>query len=548
MRQHWRGEVRLFLLAAAFCAQASGATADGPPSYERDLKPLFAKRCTVCHNAKKVDDPDVSAGLALDSFDAVLRGSKEHKVVAPGKAAESELYKRVCEDDEDLRMPLLDKPLPDAQRSLIKRWIDAGALRGEAVTAEAKAQPRPVVRIVRSLDLVVPVDAKVPAGVAGMGKGGAVEVVVKVGPLPAVTALSFHGDGRLLAVGTYGEVVVWDLDGGRPVVALTDVPGPVHALAFSRDGRRLAVGSGLPAQSGSVRVYTVPDGTLDQDLEGHTDVVYALAFRPDGAQLASAGFDQTVRLWSLALGRVEAVFRGHSDFVYEVAYTPDGRSVLSSSKDRSVKRFDSRTAKGQRTYSDHDDDVLALAIRPDGKQFVSAGNEPILRWWSLEGEKPARKVGGHGGPVHQVCFSGNGRRLISASGDKSVRVWDGLTGIFQRTLPGPTDWQYAVALNSDGHLAAGGGWDGLVRVWDADAGKLLATLIQPPRVSIGSTDWLAIAPSGYLEASAELLPLVRWRIGGEEVPAEAPRGVFVGHEQVARALRGEAVANPFAAK
>ncbi|HEV3162945.1 MAG TPA: c-type cytochrome domain-containing protein [Isosphaeraceae bacterium] len=534
-------------IAALILVQAALGSAEDAPTYERDIRPLFAKRCTVCHNARKVDDPDLSGGLALDGHEAVLRGSKEHRVIVPGTAEQSELYRRICEEDEDRRMPLFEKPLAEPERALIKRWIDAGVPRGEPSTAVAAMPKRPIRRALRSLDVIVPTEAKVPKETRGMESGGTLEVALKVGPLPAVSALAFRGDGRQLAVGTYGAVVVWDLADARPAIALQDIPGPVHALAFSRDGRRLAVGSGMPAQSGSVRVYTVPDGTLELDLEGHGDVVYALAFRPDGAQLASAGFDQTVRLWSLINGRLEGVFHGHSDFVYEVAYLPDGRTLLSASKDRSIKRFDGRTVKGIRTFSDHDDDVLALAVRPDGTGFVSAGNEPQLRWWTLDGEKPHRKVGGHAGPVHQLCFSGDGKRLISASGDKSIRLWDGSTGIFQRSLPGPTDWQYAVALSHDAHLAAAGGWDGLVRVWDADAGKLLGTLLQPLSQSPGATDWLAIAPSGHIAASQELLPLLRWRLGGAEVAGDAPARAFIDPGLVARSLQGEPIASPFVA-
>lgn len=537
------------LLAALLLARASLARADEPPTYESTIRPILARRCTACHNPKKLDDPDLSGGLALDSYEAVLKGTQQHHVIEPGHADRSELIKRVNETDEDRRMPLMDDPLSASERTLLGRWIDAGAPRGEPVAAAGTTPPaakRPMFRPIRSVDVVVPLDVKAPKGVEGMGPGGAVELVLKVGPLPVVSALAFRGDGSALAVGTYGQVTLWDLEDGRPICVLRDLPGPVPALAFSRDGKRLAVGSGRPAESGSVRIYAVPDGTLEQELDGHGDVVYALAFRPDGAQLASAGFDQTVRIWNLLDGRNEVTFKGHSDFVYEVAYTPDGRNILSTSKDRSIKRFDARTGKGLRTYSDHDDDVLALAIKPDGSAFVSAGNEPQLRWWTIEGEKPTRKVGGHSGPVYQVAFSGNGKRLISAGGDKSVRLWDGTTGIFQRTLPGPTDWQYAAALSHDGRIAAAGGGDGLVRVWNADSGQLLATLIQPPSLSPATTDWLAVAPSGYLAAGEELLDLVRWRVGGSAVPPEPARQRFVQPEQVAHALRGEPVPNAFA--
>jgi hypothetical protein len=533
-----------------FLASASPALAEDSPTYERDIRPLFAKRCAVCHNAKKVDNLDLSGGLALDSFEALLEGTKDHKILQPGKAEESELLRRVTTSDEDLRMPLDDEPLAEDQRALIRRWIEAGAPRGDPLppslpTSPAKPSAR---RVARTLDVNVSLDAKVPAGVEGMGPGGAVALAMKVGPLPSVTALAFRGDGSQLAVGMYGQVAVWDLLDGRPAAVLSDLPGPVHALAYSPDGKRLAVGSGQPAQSGSVRIYRVPDGTLAQEFEGHGDVVYALAFRHDGGQLASAGFDQTVRLWDLTEGTPAGVFKGHSDFVYEVVYTPDGLTVLSASKDRSIKRFDARTGKGLRTYSDHNEDVLALAIRPDGSSFVTAGVEPQLRWWALDGEKPSKKVGGHGGPVHQLAFSADGKRLISAGGgDKTVRTWDGSSGIFQKTLPGPTEWQYAVALSHDGRLAAAGGWDGLVRVWDADAATLRAILIQPPAESPGQPDWLIAAPNGYLSGSPGLLSLVRWKVGGADVPPEAPRTAFARPDRLAQSLRGEAAEAPFPA-
>jgi hypothetical protein len=531
-------------VVALLITMGAPSSGEESPTYERDIKPLFSKRCTVCHNQKKLDDPDISGGLALDGFDAILAGTKEHKVIVPGRSTESELLKRLNEDDEDSRMPLLEKPLPEPQRDLVRRWIDAGAPRGVEVAPSALTAATPARRIVRSLDLVLGVERKIPPKTEGFGPGGPVQIALKIGPLPSISALAFRGDGRQLAVGTHGEVLIWDLVDARPSLVLSELPGPVHALVFSRDGKRLAVGAGLPARTGSVRVYSVPDGTLVHDFAGHEDVVFGLAFRPDGVQLASASFDQSVRLWNLATGQPEGTFKGHSDFVYDVAYTPDGQSLLSVSKDRTIKLIDAKTLKERRTYSNHNEDVMALAVQPGGAKFVSSGIEPQLRWWGIDDEKPASRVNGHGGPVHQLAFSGNGKRLISAGGDSSVRVWDGASGTFQRSLPGPTEWQYAVALSDDAGLAAGGGWDGIVRLWDANSGQLRATLLQPPSPSPSTVDWMILTPSGYVQASPEIRELIRWRIGGAEVPGTIPMSVFGQPEQVARQLRGEPVTEP----
>ncbi len=502
----------LLLLSLLPSAGTPAVAADGAaPTFERDIRPILAARCVVCHNARELANPDTSAGLALDTFDAAIRGTDKHKVVVPGKPDESGLFTRLGEADEERRMPLSDAPLPPAKRDLIRRWIEAGALRGEPVAvADASKTARKTVRRARSaLDVVAGLPALPP-------RDKAAELRLKIGPLPPVSALAFGGDGTTLAVGTNGRVTIWDLDRREVVRALDEIPGPVLALAFSPDGKALAVGAGLPARSGVARVYRVADGTILHALEGHADSVAGLAFRPDGGGLATASYDATVRLWDLPSGKPAGTFKGHSDFVHDVAFLPDGKSLLSASKDRTIKRLDAATASEIRSYGEHDDDVLAIAVRPDGSGFVSAGNEPQIRSWAIDGEKSSRKVGAHTGPVHQLAYSRDGKRLVSAGGDRTIRVFDGATGAHLKSLPGPTEWQYAVAVRPDGRRVAGGGWDGVVRVWDADAPRLELILLQPPGRSPGEPSWLSVAADGTLGGTPDLREAVRWAVDGQE--------------------------------
>jgi WD40 repeat protein len=73
------------------------------------------------------------------------------------------------------------------------------------------------------------------------------------------------------------------------------MPGRIFKARFNADGSRLVVGSSFQGH-GEVRVYQTDDGKLLSKLEGNQGAVYAVAYRPDGKQVASGGFDGMVRL------------------------------------------------------------------------------------------------------------------------------------------------------------------------------------------------------------------------------------------------------------
>jgi len=61
-------------------------------------------------------------------------------------------------------------------------------------------------------------------------------------------------------------------------------------------------------------------GALLPTLEGHSSSVLAVAFTPDGKQLASASRDNTIKLWDASTGAALQTLEGHSNWVWAVAY------------------------------------------------------------------------------------------------------------------------------------------------------------------------------------------------------------------------------------
>jgi WD40 repeat protein len=375
---------------------------------------------------------------------------------------------------------------------------------------------------------------------------GKLELALKVGPLPPITALALGSDGKWLAVGNYGSISVWNLEQAALVKSI-EAPGAVHSIAISPGpaaAEVIAAAGGLPARSGAVLILETKTWQTVKTLGEHTDVVYEVAFSPDGQKLASASLDKTIRVWTTSDWNPIQTLKGHSDFVFSVSFTPDGKRLISSSKDRSIKVHNAETWETERTLTGHNEEVLTTAVSGDSYNVVSAGKEPQLRWWIIENGQNNRTIPGHNGSVNQIVFSRDGKRIASVGQDRQVRTWDGSDGKLLRTIAGPTEWLYAVAFSPDAKFVAAGSWNGLVYVWETKSGRLLATLINPPSPDFDKPQWFIATPEGFFQASPDIVSLGQWRTNGQGIPGDRINAALRQAEPVRRAVRGEAIESP----
>lgn len=92
-------------------------------------------------------------------------------------------------------------------------------------------------------------------------------------------------------------------DDSNFIRAYGKMPGRVYAVAFDKTGAMFAAGSSLDG-TGEARVYQTDNAKKLSTLGGLKTPVYALAFRPDGKAVASAGFDGLVRLHDPLTGKM----------------------------------------------------------------------------------------------------------------------------------------------------------------------------------------------------------------------------------------------------
>jgi WD40 repeat protein/serine/threonine protein kinase len=288
---------------------------------------------------------------------------------------------------------------------------------------------------------------------------------------------------RVFAQDESGQLVVLDETGTvRLRLAPPGVLGP-DALAVSPDQARLALAWGQDDPSYTFALYDLASAEKRAVFVGHTDRIHALAFSPDGRQVASASEDHTARLWDAATGALRRELRGHTDKVWAVAYAPDGARVVTASADGTTRQWDVVTGRPFAVpYRGHSHEVLTAVYSPDGRRIASAGRDRTVRLWAADDQEDVAVLHGHTEAVVLLAFDADGRRLASAARDRTGRVWEVGGESSPSVLRGHTRYVYPVAYSPDGRWIASGGWDSKVRLWDAFTGQPGAVLPHANRV------------------------------------------------------------------
>ena len=161
-------------------------------------------------------------------------------------------------------------------------------------------------------------------------------------------------------------------------------------------------------------------------LRDHTQIIYSVAYSPDGKQIASGSGHYTgLRIWDAATGAPLHRLQGHTRSIYSVAYSPDGKRIVSASDDRTVRIWDASTGlQVGEPLAGHTDWVTSVAFSPDGKRIASGSRDYTVRIWDAStGVQVGEPLQGHTREVFSVVYSPDGKQIASGSADRTVRIW-----------------------------------------------------------------------------------------------------------------------------
>lgn len=424
-----------------------------PVAYEREVEPILANKCFVCHSGK-----ELNGKLDLSTYEKLVKGGKRGTPIVAGKASESLLYK-LCGRQMKPAMPPKDEtPLTPQELALVKLWIDQGAKPpvGMGLTRPkvVLTLPPALVKPVRAV--AVSADGKVVAS----GRGNKLHLYKPTGEFlktladpnlkapdgkPAdaahislVESLAFSPDGKTLSSGSYQEVKLWDPDTGTLKQTITGFIDRVVALHYSPDGKFLATGGGAPTEDGEVKLFDQAGKPVADFKAPHSDTVLGVCFSPDSTKLATCGADKFVKVWEVPSGKFLKSFEGHTHHVLDVGW------------------------------------------KPDGKLLASGGADNAIKVWDYEKGEQARTIpNAHQKQVTRLAFFGKAGLFLTSSGDANVKLWNIDNGGNQRTFGGAADYLFAVAASGDGKLVATGGEEGILRIYNGDNASLVKATYPP---------------------------------------------------------------------
>jgi WD40 repeat protein len=256
------------------------------------------------------------------------------------------------------------------------------------------------------------------------------------------SGMGFEKDGPRTS-----EVLLWDVVSGAltrrlEIVTKDELGLPMSfdllKIAFSPDGKKLAGCGKLVAMSdrhgigthigGEVCLWDLESGTLKWRRRGlHTDIVYDVAFSPDGRLLASGGLDKLIRLLDPETGDLKRTLYGAGwDGVEAISWSHDSALLASTgfgreeggnsrlwevSSGRLLKTFGSAAGEKSiiRTFFSPVDDEALFGLVPEEKK--GEGWSWQVRRWTRRGEHVDNVTSKHMGTPRLMRVSPDGKKI-----------------------------------------------------------------------------------------------------------------------------------------
>lgn len=158
---------------------------------------------------------------------------------------------------------------------------------------------------------------------------------------------------------------------------------------------------------------------------GHTDIIRAIQYSPDGELIATGSSDNTIKLWKAKTGELLLTLNGHVGPINSLLFTRDGAQLLSTSNDKTARLWNAKTGECIYILVGHKGYVNSGWFSPDEKTILTSGNDATaIQWDKLTGER-LYTLRSQQGEIHEALWSADGQYLFTTGGYwfYSVHCW-----------------------------------------------------------------------------------------------------------------------------
>ncbi len=218
-----------------------------------------------------------------------------------------------------------------------------------------------------------------------------------------------------------------------------------HVLEFSPNGTQLAVGqrNGLaslwdisePKKLHRFDNFNTVFGYGSKSIHDRFAMVSALAFSPDGNQLACGVFD-VIRIWDVNTGEsVQSLgipMTPDTTLPLFLRFSRDGKRLFTGLMSGDFVVFDIASGTVAKTFNPgcqavkapHIGNSIPLDLNPDTTLMAVGRTDNVVELISTQTWERIAELSGHREEIRSVDFSHDGTKLVSTSRDGTMRVWN----------------------------------------------------------------------------------------------------------------------------
>jgi hypothetical protein len=215
-----------------------------------------------------------------------------------------------------------------------------------------------------------------------------------------------------------------------------------------------------------VKLWRLETGASVAELKGHTQLITAVAFSPDGRYLVSASRDGSLRVWNTGGWDLAKTLEDEAP-VTSVTLSYGGGLLAAGDEDGNVVVWKFPAGTERRILDVHSGATKSIAFSSDDRLIACAGEDRRISLVDVSSFKVIHAFKEQENPVNVVLFTPNDKHLIAGDQSGHISIYDVLARSLVQSFQSPSK-VLAMGLSHDGHYLVTGHDNSTAYLWDLD--------------------------------------------------------------------------------